>query len=594
MHRIAIFIILLFFTSCLFSQNIGINEDGSNPDPSAILDVKANDKGFLVPRLIENQKNAIINPANGLLIYQTDADSGFFYFNGALWIPILSKSIVRLIDEDDDTKIEVEQNPDEDMIRMNLRGYESLKFSKNANDVPIIEIKNAFENTVIGELAGMNLSPNGFDGKYNSFFGKNAGRFANTVSFSTFLGTNAGYNATSSVLNTYVGNEAGYNNQSGSANTAIGQQAGYSNQLGSYNTFLGQSAGYANTGYSNTMLGQNAGYNSSFADFNVFIGERSAYNAATGSENVVIGSEAGLNLNHGDNNVLIGHKAGKSVTGSGNVYIGNLAGELSNNSNRLFIDNDNNTFPLIGGNFSNNQVYVNNSLAINSQLASANLDVDGNVLINKSFGNNNFIVRAENETAIATNASANRVGIGHNSPAYTLHVRDGNATANTYFGLGNTEYFRDGNGTISLFADFDPVSTFTLDMGGAPYYWDDILADNFINISDMRFKKNVKPMNYGLKEVLAMETYSYRLKEDPFKENKIGLSAQNILSLIPEAVKTENHELIEGTTDEFRKVELEQYGLKYNSLIPVLVKAIQEQQEQIEELKLKIGELRRK
>ncbi len=585
MHRIAILLVLLFSALSLFSQNIGINENGDNPDPSAILDVKSNDKGFLVPRLMENQKNGILNPANGLLIYQTDADSGFFYFNGANWIPILSKSIVKLIDEDEDTTVEVEQNPDEDMVRISLGGVESLTFSRNASAVPTLELKNAFDNTVVGEFAGLNLSPNGIDGKYNTFLGHNAGRLATSAGFNTFLGNNAGYNASTSVLNTFVGNEAGYNNESGNSNTAIGQQAGHSNQQGSFNTFVGQSAGYENTGYSNTILGQNAGYNSSFADFNVIVGERAAFNAATGSENVIIGSEAGLNLNHGDNNVYIGFGSAKNSTGSGNIYIGHLAGELSNSSNRLFIDNDNNTFPLIGGNFSSNQVYINNSLGINTQSASANLDVDGSVLINKSFGENNFIVRGNTETTISTNANLNRVAIGHANPSYTLHIRDGNATSNTHFGLGNTEYFRDGTNTISLFADFDPVSTLTLDMGGPPFYWDDMYADNFINISDMRSKKNVQSMNYGLKEVLLMETYSYQLKNDPFKEDKIGLSAQNLVDLIPEAVKTNDYELVEGTTNEFRKVDLEQYGLKYNSLIPVLIKAIQEQQEQIEELK---------
>ena len=71
--------------SFLFAQGVSINEDGSSPHTSAILDVDANDKGVLFPRLTLVQRNNISLPAFGLLIYQLDNDPGFYFFNGSAW-----------------------------------------------------------------------------------------------------------------------------------------------------------------------------------------------------------------------------------------------------------------------------------------------------------------------------------------------------------------------------------------------------------------------------------------------------------------------------------------------------------------------------
>ena len=64
------------------SQSVGINTDGSNPDPSAVLDVKSTDKGVLIPRMTATQRNAISNPPKGLLVFQTDPVAAFCYYNG--------------------------------------------------------------------------------------------------------------------------------------------------------------------------------------------------------------------------------------------------------------------------------------------------------------------------------------------------------------------------------------------------------------------------------------------------------------------------------------------------------------------------------
>ena len=66
---------------------IGINNDNSEPDPSAMLDVKSTTSGFLTPRMTKAERDAIPNPATSLLIYQTDDTPGFYYNSGTVSTP---------------------------------------------------------------------------------------------------------------------------------------------------------------------------------------------------------------------------------------------------------------------------------------------------------------------------------------------------------------------------------------------------------------------------------------------------------------------------------------------------------------------------
>lgn len=63
---------------------VGINTDGSAPDSSAMLDLKSTEKGFLPPRMTTVQRTAIENPAEGLVIYNTD-NKEIEVFNGEIW-----------------------------------------------------------------------------------------------------------------------------------------------------------------------------------------------------------------------------------------------------------------------------------------------------------------------------------------------------------------------------------------------------------------------------------------------------------------------------------------------------------------------------
>src|SRR6478609_8948632 len=87
---------LMVMQTSLFAQSVAINTTGSSPDPSAMLDVQSNSKGILIPKMTITEREAIVSPANGLMIYQTNFNPGFYYNAGTpstpIWIKVGSEN----------------------------------------------------------------------------------------------------------------------------------------------------------------------------------------------------------------------------------------------------------------------------------------------------------------------------------------------------------------------------------------------------------------------------------------------------------------------------------------------------------------------
>ena len=92
----SLFITSILIIACLTGTSViaqvAVNTDGSSADPSAMLDVKSTDKGILIPRMDSLQRVSIAGPATGLLVYQTDATSGFYFYNGTEWVCLNSNT----------------------------------------------------------------------------------------------------------------------------------------------------------------------------------------------------------------------------------------------------------------------------------------------------------------------------------------------------------------------------------------------------------------------------------------------------------------------------------------------------------------------
>ncbi|MEK7255377.1 MAG: tail fiber domain-containing protein, partial [Bacteroidota bacterium] len=100
-----------------------VNSTGNAPDPSAQLDVSANNKGMLVPRMTSVERAAIVSPVNGLLVYDTDTNS-FWHFNGTAWVNLTTARTLQ--DADGNTKVQVEESPNENIIRFDVNGNEAM------------------------------------------------------------------------------------------------------------------------------------------------------------------------------------------------------------------------------------------------------------------------------------------------------------------------------------------------------------------------------------------------------------------------------------------------------------------------------------
>jgi len=113
-----------------------------------------------------------------------------------------------------------------------------------------------------------------------------------------------------------------------------------------------------------------------------------------------------------------------------------------------------------------------------------------------------------------------------------------------------------------------------LESGGDCHFDQDVIAFS-TTPSDKRLKTNIKEINYGLETVMKLNPKEYDWKKDD--RHDIGFIAQEVEEVIPEIVKDKKH------------FDKEIKTLDYEKLTAVLIKAVQEQQQQINELKEKLN-----
>ena len=675
------------------AQNVAINNTGNAANTSAMLDVSSTTKGLLIPRMTSAQRIAIVNPATGLQVYQTDGSKGFYYFDGAAWAQLGAASgSVNGWSTTGNTAIDASLNyigtTDGQPFIGKANGEQVFRFSAASTSTLLgyqagkATPAGGAENHVIGYQAG--FSNTGFD---NHFDGYQAG-YKNTSGYSNqFIGYKAGYSTTTSTNNLFVGALAGYSNITGASNHFIGFGAGYANTTGSSNYFSGYDAGAANTignnnhfegfksGYNNTtgsnnfFQGYQSGYSNLAGSSNYFSGNNAGYYNTTGIANYFSGNSAGYNNATGSNNYFSGHHAGLSnISGQGNVAAGSQA--LNNNtigntntavgraalfSNATGVSNvaigvaalfsttaiDNNV--AIGDSAMFNSVDADGNTAIGSKAMFANVDGDYNLAIglhaltNGQSGVANTAVGAltliENEgtsnTAIGCSAMAyhnygdGNVAVGDNSLAYSLSGYNNTA-------LGSNTSINDGiHNTTIIGANAYANSSNSVVVGST----DVTLIGGYTswsNLSDGRFKKNVQENVSGLDFIKQLRPVTYTLDikklnafsgaaEDTNKLKGSSLKRGIKIDAVKEAgnkrLKEENiakaesiiysgfvAQEVEAAANKVGynfsgikkpQTDKEHYALAYSDFVVPLVKAVQEQEKLIDDLKTENEQLKK-
>ncbi|MCK5618583.1 MAG: tail fiber domain-containing protein [Candidatus Krumholzibacteria bacterium] len=120
--------------------------------------------------------------------------------------------------------------------------------------------------------------------------------------------------------------------------------------------------------------------------------------------------------------------------------------------------------------------------------------------------------------------------------------------------------------------------------------------------SDARLKKDVQPYEGALSSIMQMETktFQYKLDDPQFAGIRMapgkhyGLLAQDLETVLPELVVERVHPKSPMSEDDGASPPLTIKGIKYMELVPILVQAIKEQQQTIEKLEARVGELEKK
>jgi len=185
------------------------------------------------------------------------------------------------------------------------------------------------------------------------------------------------------------------------------------------------------------------------------------------------------------------------------------------------------------------------------------------------------------------NGSNGNVGIGTTAPTNMLTI-NGSATSQANVQL---QY----SGVTKGYFWYDNVSDFIgVGLGSSAnsikfltnqFYYNTAYCNGtaWIGSSDARLKRDIKPMtNYGLSTVMQLKPVTYYFKSDATNHHEVGFIAQEMQKIVPEVVFGTEGDISKGET----------LGLSYGNLVPILVKAIQEQQATIVAQQKQIDELK--
>lgn len=418
----------------------------------------------------------------------------------------------------------------------------------------------------------------------NTVYGVNAGKALTTGQFNVIVGTEALCKITEGVANTVVGYKAGFENTDGDENVAVGTCALYLSDTGYRNIAIGhQAIGNITTGSMNQTIaiGYRAQYQGCGSN-SIAIGSCALY-FTTASGNTAIGSCALYCNTTGGNNTALGIGAHQcNIVGGSNIAIGAQA----------MLDATGGTYNIaigaqairIAKTNSFNNVGIGSSALQNITTGCYNIGVGYQAA--SSVGTTSHTV-AIGFQALALNCGGCNVALG-SSAGFNL---TGNSVGNVFLGyqagytetsVSNKLWIANGSGTFLVKGCF---SDCTICNGTNSTTWN--------TTSDIRIKENVRSICDGLCVISQLNPVLFDYTKEYSAQNNwgsvqktcnYGFIAQEFEQVFPKYTTITCEKIGDCTIEDFRSINT-------GHLIPILVKAIQEQQAQIQALCLKITEL---
>ena len=355
-------------------------------------------------------------------------------------------------------------------------------------------------------------------------------------SYNSAMGSYSLQSNTTGVRNSAHGAFSLQNNTTGYDNSAFGYSSLKMNTTGYRNTSFGSySLIFNETGYENTAIGMFSLQQNTDGIGNTASGYYSLTNNKSGKYNTANGYKSLLNNTLGDGNTALGYQ---SLPNNNEGYYNTALGSYS-----LFYNTNGYHNTAVGySSLQSNKSGIRNTgigfyTLLNNTTGEENIGIGpgaGNAI---TTGNRNTIIGVNAD--VSSNNLFNTTVIGYNA----------RATNSNSVVLGNSMVYKIG-GQVS-----------------------------WTSASDVRIKKNITDTHYGLSTVMQLRPVEYTLISNELKQ--VGFIAQEVNKLVPE--------VITGIEGDLEKGEI--LGITYANLIPVLTKAIQEQQKQLEAQSKKIDYL---
>jgi len=403
--------------------------------------------------------------------------------------------------------------------------------------------------------------------------------------FNTAVGARSLYSNTSGSGNSAVGDRTMEKNTSGSGNSAFGSGSLQSNTTGGNNTAIGASASALNTnGSSNSAFGVSALQGNRGGNNNTALGSLSLFSNSSGSNNTAVGFQS-LSDNMASENSALGYRAMASSTfGNSNNAFGAYA--LENNGGASY----NNAF--------GSEALRHNNGYYNSAFGASALTANTTGSSNTAMG---YLALSNGKTGFGN------TGIGA-AALYTITT----GSYNTAIGYDAGYGYNPNYGNFGLPPDVSNVTCIGYDAGFRTTGSNQVNIGNFsVNwiggnvgwgtYSDKRMKQDVKEDVPGLAFITRLKPVSYHISlakekeiakatiKDEDWEGKYDIEKRKMTGFLAQDVEQAANEINYSFSGVHKPKNGDGlYSLEYSAFVVPLVKAVQEQQQIIEDQNKKI------